>query len=131
METGTDTSPTIIEFTDRPDLSVSNSAMEIARRRDAIAPVLREKHQGAWAVVSRDHATRSSARQVRDRIKSRPCWLGAQWAVIRQPDAVVGDEPKHMICARFPSNTEVDQDQLSPKPEDVQFVSDDQISPTF
>lgn len=97
------------------------SALEIAQKREALANELRNNYPGEWAEVSRDHVSRGSARQVRDRIKGRECWMGFEWAVRKQED----NPNLHVIYAKAPGGEEVEV------PVEVRTVTLDQISPTF
>lgn len=91
------------------------SAMEMARQREALANKLRDEHPGEWAVISAGHATRGAARMVRDRIKSRDCWAGFEWAVRSSRD----ESNTHTIYAKAPGGPE----QTLPEPE-VHIVPD-------
>ncbi len=114
-----------VQIVSSPSENGRPSAMELAHQREALAKLLRNEHPGEWAVVSQGHVSRGAARMVRDRIKSRECWAGFEWAVRSARD----ESGTHVIYAKAPGGPE----DSTPEPE-VHIVPDVDPatpSPTF
>lgn len=104
-------------------------SLDIAAQREALANFLRANHPGEWAEVSY-HTSRGAARQVRDRMKGRPCWHEFEWAVRQMPN--LDDEGNlkpgelHVTFAKAPKKE--DTPEVAPQPV---IRTLDEISPVF
>jgi len=97
------------------------SSSQLFKYRQALAAKLRAEYPGQWALISQGHATRGSARQVRDRVRAHDWWDKFEWSVRAAPD---GDGFNIYAKAPDPSaGPAVDQEPS------VHLVSVDEVSP--